>query len=122
MTELSTLMEFEHDEGGSVVFRFKRPEGYSDRGPVNVVFAVCSMPPDMAELIAADIVACARRAREAQIANCEHIPHAHVVGGETYVSCCMCGLALDGKVMPAQFHGKSVAALIEEQRRRAGRA
>jgi hypothetical protein len=57
-------MEFEHDEGGSVVFRFKRPEGYSDRGPVNVVFAVCSMPPDMAELIAADIVACARRARE----------------------------------------------------------
>lgn len=64
LTELSTLMEFEHDEGGSVVFRFKRPEGYSDNGPLNVVFASCYMEPEAAELIAADIVACARRARE----------------------------------------------------------
>jgi len=64
LTELSGLLEFEHDERGSVVFRFKRPEGYSDRGPVNVVFAVCSMGPEQAEQIAADIVTCARRARE----------------------------------------------------------
>lgn len=64
MTELSTLMEFEHDERGSVVFRFKKPEGYSDSGPLNVVFASCYMEPEAAELIAADIVACARRARE----------------------------------------------------------
>jgi hypothetical protein len=64
VTELSTLMEFEHDEHGSVVFRFKKPEGYSHRGPVNVVFAVCSMGPEAAEQIAADIVTCARRARD----------------------------------------------------------
>jgi hypothetical protein len=65
LTELSTLMEFEHDERGSVVFRFKKPEGYSDRGPVNVVFAACYLDPEAAEQIAADIVTCARRARAA---------------------------------------------------------
>lgn len=43
----------------------------------------------------------------------EHFPHEQTLDGESYVSCCLCGRALDGKVMPVRFWSESFAGLIK---------
>lgn len=45
-----------------------------------------------------------------------HVPRAQAFKGELYLSCCLCGRALDGKTLPVRFWSESFAGLINAAR------